>query len=178
MKSIAMIMGLMMLAFFTTVNAEVLTLNAPAPEFELSDQNGDKHTVADYQGKWVVLYFYPKNDTPGCTTQACDLRDEFKVLSELDTQILGVSVDDQESHADFAEKYSLPFPLLADQEGDVSELYGALVSLGPVKFAKRHTIIIGPEGNIRKIYRSVNASRHSQEVISALKALRAETVSL
>ena len=88
--------------------------------------------------------------------------------------MLGVSVDDQESHAAFAEKYSLPFPLLADTDGIVAKSYGALASLGPVKFAKRHTIIISPEGQVKKVYRSVNASRHSKEVIADLKALRAE----
>jgi len=170
------LIGLMSLSL--GVQAENLTLNQAAPEFELSDQNGESHSVADYEGKWLVLYFYPKNDTPGCTTEACAFRDEFKVITALNTRILGVSVDEAASHAEFAEKYSLPFPLLADTEGHVAKLYGALVSLGPVKFAKRHTMIIGPQGKIRKIYRSVNASRHSQEVIADLEQLRAEQATL
>ena len=162
------------LMLFNVAQADVLDINAPAPVFELQDQNGDTHTLNDYQGKWLVLYFYPKDDTPGCTTEACAFRDEYKVITELNTQVIGVSVDDQESHANFAEKYNLPFPLLSDDEGKVAKDYGALAALGPIKFAKRHTIIIGPEGKVKKGYRSVNASRHSQEVIADLKALRLE----
>ena len=162
------------LMLFNVAQADVLNINAPAPSFELKDQNGDTHTLTDYQGKWLVLYFYPKDDTPGCTTEACAFRYEYKVITELNTQVIGVSVDDQESHAKFAEKYNLPFPLLSDYEGKVAKDYGALAALGPIKFAKRHTIIIGPEGKVKKVYRIVNASRHSQEVIADLKALRVE----
>jgi peroxiredoxin Q/BCP len=165
---------LALLTLFNVAQADVLSINAPAPNFELHDQNGDAHTLTDYQGKWLVLYFYPKDDTPGCTTEACAFRDEYKVITELNTQVIGVSVDDQESHASFAEKYNLPFPLLVDDEGKVAKAYGALAALGPIKFAKRHTIIIGPEGKVKKVYRSVNAGRHSQEVIADLKALRIE----
>jgi peroxiredoxin Q/BCP len=162
------------LTMFNFARADVLTIDNPAPNFELHDQSGETHTISDYEGKWVVLYFYPKDDTPGCTTQACAFRDEFKVISALNTQVLGVSVDNQDSHAAFAEKYSLPFPLLADTDGAVAKSYGALASLGPIKFAKRHTIIISPEGLVKKVYRSVNVTRHSKEVIADLKALRAE----
>lgn len=169
---------LLMMAFMTTLKAEPLELGAPAPAFELKDQHGNSHTVEDYQGKWLVLYFYPKDDTPGCTTEACAFRDEYKVITALNTQVIGVSVDDQQSHADFAEKYNLPFPLLSDEDGLIADKYGALASLGPIKFAKRHTIIIGPQGQIRKVYRSVNASRHSQEVIADLQTLRAEQTAL
>ncbi|MFT7235570.1 MAG: peroxiredoxin Q/BCP [Methylophagaceae bacterium] len=165
---------LVWLTMFNFARADVLTIDNQAPNFALYDQNGDSHTINGYQGKWVVLYFYPKNDTPGCTTEACAFRDEYKVISELNTQVLGVSVDDQKSHADFAKKYSLPFPLLADTDGLVAKSYGALASMGPIKFAKRHTIIISPEGKVKKVYRSVNVNRHSQEVIADLKILRAE----
>ncbi len=152
--------------------ADVLTIDAKAPNFTLPDQTGQSHVLTDYQGQWVVLYFYPKDDTPGCTTEACAFRDEYKVLSELNTQVLGVSLDSIDSHAKFAQKYSLPFPLLADMDGHVAKQYGALAALGPIKFAKRHTIIINPDGKIKKIYRSVNASRHSQQVIGDLKTLK------
>lgn len=178
MKLIALISSIAAIFMWSVVQAEELSLGTPAPELALPDQHNHVHRIADYQGKWVVLYFYPKNDTPGCTTEACAFRDEYKVLSALNTQVLGVSVDDQDSHLAFAEKYSLPFPLLADIEGNVAKRYGALVSLGPIKFAKRHTIIIGPQGNIRKIYRSVNASRHSQEVIADLTELKAQQAAL
>lgn len=152
--------------------AQQIVINQAAPAFSLSDQNNLTHRLSDYQGQWVVLYFYPKNDTPGCTTQACAFRDEFKVISALNTQVLGVSVDDTVSHAQFAEKYSLPFPLLADESGEVAEHYGALVSIGPIRFAKRHTIIIDPQGMIRKIYRDVDVDQHSTDVIETITALQ------
>ena len=174
MRSLGFSFLLAWLMLFNVAQADVLDINAPAPRFELQDQNGDTHTLNDYQGKWLVLYFYPKDDTPGCTTEACAFRDEYKVITELNTQVIGVSVDDQESHVKFAEKYSLPFPLLVDDKGKVAKEYGALAALGPIKFAKRHTIIISPEGKVKKVYRSVNASRHSHEVIADLKALRLE----
>jgi len=174
MRSLGFSFLLAWLMLFNVAQADVLDINAPAPGFELQDQNGDTHTLNDYQGKWLVLYFYPKDDTPGCTTEACAFRDEYKLITELNTQVIGVSVDDQESHVKFAEKYSLPFPLLVDDKGKVAKEYGALAALGPIKFAKRHTIIIGPEGKVKKVYRSVNASRHSHEVIADLKALRLE----
>ena len=174
MRSLGFSFLLAWLMLFNVAQADVLDINAPAPRFELQDQNGDTHTLNDYQGKWLVLYFYPKDDTPGCTTEACAFRDEYKVITELNTQVIGVSVDDQESHVKFAEKYSLPFPLLVDDKGKVAKEYGDLAALGPIKFAKRHTIIISPEGKVKKVYRSVNASRHSHEVIADLKALRLE----
>lgn len=173
MRSLALSFLIACVAFFNVAQADVLALDSPAPEFELPDQNDHIHMLEDYRGQWVVLYFYPKNDTPGCTTEACAFRDEYKVITALNTQVLGVSIDDQQSHAAFAEKYSLPFPLLADTDGLVARTYGALVALGPIKFAKRHTVIIGPEGTVKKIYRNVNASLHSQQVIADLKALRA-----
>ena len=110
MRSLGFSFLLAWLMLFNVAQADVLDINAPAPRFELQDQNGDTHTLNDYQGKWLVLYFYPKDDTPGCTTEACAFRDEYKVITELNTQVIGVSVDDQESPVKFAEKYSLPFP--------------------------------------------------------------------
>jgi peroxiredoxin Q/BCP len=174
MRLLGLSLLLVCLTLFNFARADVLTIDTPAPTFELNDQSGVSHTINDYAGKWIVLYFYPKNDTPGCTTQACAFRDEYKVISALNTQVLGVSIDNQDSHAAFAEKYSLPFPLLADTDGVVARSYGALASLGPIKFAKRHTIIISPEGLVKKVYRSVNVSRHSKNVIADLKAFRAE----
>lgn len=173
MRSFGLCLLLVAFNLFNYAQADVLTINDPAPNFELHDQSGASHKLSDYQGQWLVLYFYPKDDTPGCTTEACSFRDEYRVISELNTQVLGVSVDDQDSHAAFSEKYSLPFPLLSDTDGKVANTYGALASLGPVKFAKRHTIIISPEGKIKKVYRSVNVNLHTQEIIADLNALRA-----
>jgi thioredoxin-dependent peroxiredoxin len=119
-----------------------------------------------------VLYFYPKDNTPACTTEACSFRDDRPALRALDMQILGVSVGNTESHARFAEKHSLPFPLLADQGGTVAKTYGSLWSLGPIKIAKRHTFVIDPDGKIARIYRHVKASDHSRQVIEDVKELK------
>lgn len=148
-----------------------LTVGSIAPEFTLKDQNFKSHNLADYKDKWVVLYFYPKDDTPGCTTEACQFRDDIFEIRALNANIIGISLDDSKSHEEFAKKYSLPFPLLADTEGVVTNAYGALLKIGPIKFAKRHTFIIGPDGLIKKIYRNVIPKKHSQEIITDLKEL-------
>ena len=116
-----------------------------------------------------MLYFYPKDDTPGCTKEACSFRDDLKQLEKLGAQIIGVSVDDSDSHAKFASKYHLPFPLLADQDAKVAESYGAVNNLLIIKIAKRYTFLIDPSGKIAEIYLDVNTSRHSQEIIDDLK---------
>jgi peroxiredoxin Q/BCP len=143
-----------------------------APDFSLRDQNGETRTLSTYRRHWVVLYFYPKDDTPGCTQEACRFRDDLPALRKLDAEVLGVSVDDPESHARFSRKHGLPFPLLADTDGKVAKQYGALWSLAFVRFAKRHSFIIDPQGKIAKIYRQVRPETHSQEVIEDLKALQ------
>jgi peroxiredoxin Q/BCP len=111
---------------FTSIGIanEQLAVGSPAPEFELPDQTGQLHSLEDYRSQWVVLYFYPKDDTPGCTTEACEFRDNIFAFRDLNAQILGVSLDDIDSHKEFAEKYDLPFPLLADIEGKTSSAYG------------------------------------------------------
>ena len=142
-----------------------------APVFDLPDQNGKNQKLADYQGKWVVLYFYPKDDTPGCTQEACTFRDDLHLLEELGAQVLGVSVEDSASHTEFAKKYHLPFPLLADKNGKVAESYGALLNLGIMRFAKRYTFLIDPQGKIARVYLKVDTSRHSKEIIEDLRKL-------
>ena len=145
---------------------DVLQAGQAAPDFSLVDQSGKTHTLSDYKGKWVILYFYPKDDTPGCTKEACSFRDDILRLGKLGVQVLGVSLDSAESHAKFAQKHGLPFPLLADAEGQVTDQYGALQNLGVVKFAKRYTYLIDPEGKIRKVYQKVDPSRHAGEIIA------------
>ena len=130
------------------------------------------HALEDYRGRWIVLYFYPKDDTPGCTTEACNFRDDISALTALGVQVLGVSTDDRASHARFAEKFHLPFPLLADTDGSTARAYGALLGFGPLKFAKRHSFIVGPDGRIAKIYRDVQPATHSREIRDDLKALQ------
>ncbi len=143
----------------------------PAPDFSLPDQHGQPHSLKSYRGKWVVLYFYPKDDTPGCTQEACAFRDDLHQLTALGAQVLGVSLDDRVSHAEFAKKYHLPFPLLADSTGEVTSKYGALMDLRLLKLARRYTFLIDPQGNLAKIYLSVETSRHSKEIIDALNKL-------
>jgi peroxiredoxin Q/BCP len=152
--------------------AAELAPGQPAPAFALTDQHGTLQRLSDYRGQWLVVYFYPKDDTPGCTKEACKFRDNLQDITALGAQVLGVSVDNADSHKRFAEKYSLPFPLLSDSDGTVAKTYGALWSLGPMKFAKRHSFIIDPTGRIAKIYRDVQPERHSQEIIDDLKALQ------
>ena len=166
------IAGLLTLLGIHAAQAAELSVGVPAPAFALKDQANKIHALADYRGRWVVLYFYPKDDTPGCTTEACNFRDDLGTLRALNVQVLGVSMDDTQSHARFAEKYRLPFPLLADTDGVTTRAYGALWSLGPIKFAKRHSFIIDPEGRLAKIYRDVKPETHSRELQQDLKALQ------
>ncbi len=165
--------GALALLVLATTHASELAPGTLAPAFELKDQDNKSHRLEDYRGRWVVLYFYPKDDTPGCTTEACNFRDDLPKLRALGTQILGVSIDNTESHAKFAEKFGLPFPLLADTGGAVSRDYGALWALGPFKlFAKRHSFIIDPEGKIARVYRDVKPEEHSAQIMADLKALQ------
>lgn len=151
--------------------AEVPAPGEHAPSFTLPDQNGQPRRLDDWRGKWVVLYFYPKNDTPGCTEEACAFRDDLAQLTALGAQIVGVSVDDSASHAAFAKKYNLPFPLLADSDGAVAKRYGALSDWKVLRFAKRYTFLIDAQGKIAKTYLKVDTSRHSAEIIADLRLL-------
>ncbi len=148
-------------------------VGSPAPEFELPDQDGDLHSLEDYRNQWVILYFYPKDETPGCTTEACEFRDNIFAFRDLNAQILGVSLDDVASHKAFAENHSLPFPLLADSDGDTSSAYGVKTRMFGMTVAKRQTFIIGPDGNIAKHYETVKPDEHSAQVLADLKALGA-----
>ena len=152
--------------------APILKIGDDAPTFTLPDSLGNQVSLNDYKGKWVVLYFYPKDDTPGCTTEACHFRDDFKSLEAISAKVIGVSIDDSFSHKKFAEKYNLPFPLLSDASGEVASRYGALNNFLVIKLAKRYTYLINPQGKIAKIYLSVDTSKHSQEIIEDLKKLK------
>ncbi|AJP49680.1 hypothetical protein PG1C_13195 [Rugosibacter aromaticivorans] len=152
-------------------HAEVPAVGAMAPSFTLPDQHGKMWRLKDLRGQWVVLYFYPKDDTPGCTQEACQFRDDLQALTALGAQIVGVSVDDSASHKKFADKYHLPFPLLADQDAAVARSYGALSDLLVVKYAKRYTFLVDPQGKIVKAYLQVDTSRHSKEIVDDLTRL-------
>jgi peroxiredoxin Q/BCP len=166
------------LALFATAcmaSAATPSVGEPAPAFKLQDQDGKWHSLADYKGKWVAIYFYPKDDTPGCTTQACSFRDNIFAFNKEGAVILGISVDDVESHKKFAEKHALPFTLLADADKAVAKQYGVLKNYGVAEFARRDTFIIDPQGRIAKHYESVKPEGHSQVVLEDIKALKAKS---
>ena len=149
---------------------------SPAPAFHLQDQAGAWHDLGEYRGKWLVLYFYPKDDTPGCTTQACEFRDNIFAFGKQGAVILGISVDDVASHKHFAEEHGLPFTLLADSTKETAKSYGVLRSaLGLMEIASRETFIIDPQGRIAKHYASVDPKGHSQMVLADLKVLQGKS---
>lgn len=151
---------------------QTLQIGEDAPSFTLNDAQGQTHYLSDYAGKYLVLYFYPKDDTPGCTKEACHFRDDMVQLERLGAKVVGISVDNNTSHADFAKKYHLPFPLLSDTNGSVADSYHALTNLYVVKIAKRYTFLISPAGKIAKIYKDVDTSKHSQQIIDDLKVIQ------
>lgn len=144
-----------------------------APNFELQDDAGTAHSLKDYSGKWLVLYFYPKDDTPGCTTEACSLRDARDDMAELGAEIVGVSKDSASSHEKFKAKHSLNFTLLIDADHSVMDAYGAW---GKKQFGQegvlRKTFIINPEGQVVKAYGRVTPMGHGEQVLAELKSLQ------
>jgi thioredoxin-dependent peroxiredoxin len=148
--------------------------NSAAPGFKLQDQAGKWHTLEQYKGKWVVLYFYPKDFTGGCTTQACELRDNIFAFNKANAVILGVSVDDVASHEKFAKEHSLPFDILADPTREVSGKYGVLFSAGTSQLASRQTFLIDPSGKIVKHWPKVDPKGHSDMVLAEIKAHAAD----
>jgi thioredoxin-dependent peroxiredoxin len=167
--------GLVLLASAGIALAATPSVGQPAPAFKLQDQDGKWHSLGDYKGKWVAVYFYPKDDTPGCTTQACSFRDNIFAFNKEGAVILGISVDDVESHKKFAEKHGLPFALLADADKAVAKQYGVLKNYGVAEFARRDTFIIDPEGRVAKHYESVKPDGHSQVVLEDIKALKSKS---
>ena len=151
---------------------EALNAGEKAPDFRLPSTTGSYVSLKTYRGKSVVLYFYPKDDTPGCTTQACDFRDAVERIIASRSTVFGVSLDSVESHKRFAEKNNLQFSLLSDQGGRVSKAYDSLNNFISFKSSKRNTFIIDPEGKIAKIYLSVKPSTHSQMVLNDLNQLQ------
>lgn len=173
-KLIAALSVLLFLAFGASIPqaADQVAPGDAAPDFELKDQDGQMHSIEDYRGQWVVLYFYPKDGTPGCTTEACEFRDNIFAFSNANCQILGVSLDDEESHKSFAEKHGLPFPLLADTDGTAADSYGVKAKMMGMTIAKRQTFLIDPKGNIAKHYDKVDPDTHSKQVLADLEALK------
>src|ERR1039457_6531643 len=143
-----------------------------APDFTLPSQEGSSVSLKDYRGQWIVLYFYPKDQTPGCTREAHNFQVDQSKYAERHAVVLGVSVDSVDSHKKFCAKEGLNFKLLADRDGKVSNAYGSLTNLGVVKFAARHTFLIDPGGKVAKAYTSVDPARHSEEVLAALDQMQ------
>ena len=139
----------------------------PAPDFAAPVTSGETVRLTSFRGRKVVLYFYPKDDTPGCTVEACGLRDNYSKIRELGAEVLGVSVDDVESHRRFAEKFSIPFPLIVDAEAKVTQAYG--VYNEKWKMARRVTFLIDEQGNISRVFDPVKPDVHPKELLDALK---------
>ena len=145
-----------------------------APDFTAKNQDGTKIKLSDFKGKKIVLYFYPKDDTPGCTKQACSLRDDFPKLKKNNIEVLGVSIDDEKSHQKFIEKYDLPFTLIADTDKKVVNKYGVYgeKNMYGRKYmgTKRTTFLIDEDGKIKKIFKRVKVAEHADEVLEAFKS--------
>jgi peroxiredoxin Q/BCP len=160
------------LMFRLTSRSATPAAGSAAPDFALPSQEGSLVSLKDYRGKWVVLYFYPKDQTPGCSREAHNFQVDQPKYAERNAVVLGVSVDSVDSHKKFCAKEGLNFKLLADTEHKVSDSYGSLTNLGLVKFAARHTFLIDPDGKVAKAYTSVDPLKHSAEVLAELDALQ------
>lgn len=146
----------------------MLETNTIAPDFKLPDQDNKTHSLSDYRGNYVLVYFYPKDDTAGCTKEACTIRDMYKDFESNNVKVFGISKDSTESHKEFAEKYQLPFTLLADTSEEVIKKYGADGTL----FNKRISYLIDPEGKIVKSYPKVDPTEHGDEILKDIYALK------
>ncbi|EAV47025.1 Alkyl hydroperoxide reductase/ Thiol specific antioxidant/ Mal allergen [Methylophilales bacterium HTCC2181] len=144
-----------------------------APSFKLRDSTDQWVDLNSFKGKWLVIFFYPKDDTPGCTKEACNFRDNYSLIKSIGANIVGISLDGSSSHQKFSAKHGLPFMLLSDPNGNVTKAYGALFQFFCIRLAKRHSFIVDPSGLIRKEYRSVNPATHSDQIIKDLKLLQA-----
>lgn len=144
-------------------------MGKPAPDFSAKAHDGLAIKPSALKGKSVVLYFYPKDETPGCTKEACAFRDAWKDLEATGVILVGISTDSEESHKKFAEHHKLPFHLVSDADGAIAKAYGVPNHAG---FLERHTIVIGPDGNVKKIYRSVDVTKHAAEVLADVTLVR------
>ena len=161
---------------FAAIAGETPAVGEPAPDFRLQDQNGEWHDLQDYRESWLVVYFYPKDQTPGCTTEACNFRDNIFAFKAIGAAVVGISLDDVESHKEFSDKYKLPFVILADEGGAVADAYGVLRDYKLIKIASRQSFLVNPEGVIVKHYEDVDPETHTQEVLSDLETMMAESL--
>jgi peroxiredoxin Q/BCP len=145
-----------------------LSVGDTAPNFTVKDTDGNTVSLADYAGKTVVLYFYPKDDTPGCTKEACSFRDNYEQYLSKGIAVFGVSMDDETSHQAFTKKFSLPFPLLADVEGTLTKAYDVTAERNGIHYSQRVTYIIGADGKIAQVYTTINTETHASDILSAI----------
>ena len=163
-------MGLLLILSNLTAG-DLLPIGTEAPDFELVDAQGKIHKLSDYTGNKVVVYFYPKDDTPGCTKEACNLRDNYETLQEEGLIILGISYDNAESHQEFSDKYQLPFTLLSDTDKKVADLYGAKGGILGFIGAKRITYLIDETGKIMHVFKKVDSGKHAEQILKVLESL-------
>ncbi len=156
------------------IAGEAPAVGEPAPGFRLQDQNGEWHELQDYRGTWLAVYFYPKDQTPGCTTEACNFRDNIFAFKAIGAEVVGISLDDVESHKEFSDKYKLPFVILADEDGATADAYGVLRDYKLIKIASRQSFLVNPEGVIAKHYEDVDPDTHTQEVLADLETMMPE----
>jgi peroxiredoxin Q/BCP len=152
----------------------LLEVGDKAPEVAAKDADGNDVSLSDLQGRWVLVYFYPKDDTPGCTAEACSLNDSLDDLSECGADVIGVSTQGDASHTKFRTKYGLKFALAADTDGAISKAYGAHKSLGPLSMAARISYLVGPDGMIAHVWPQVSPGKHAEEVLETVKRLSQE----
>ncbi len=173
--SLSIVLGLAVLVWAAFNNhADPPAVGDAAPDFTLNSNEGNSITLSDYQGQWVVLYFYPKDFTRGCTIQARNFQRDLEQYHERNAVILGVSVDDEDTHAEFCEKESLAFKLLADTKAVVSEAYGSVRGIAEAKLSARNTFVISPEGVVSEVFIGVKPTPHSEEVLATLDRLQAD----
>ena len=165
----ALLLLLTALLSATVFAGEPPAVGSDAPSFKLQDQNGEWHALKDYHGQWLAVYFYPRDDTPGCTKEACNFRDNIYAFKAIDAAVVGISVDDVESHKAFSDKYKLPFTILADSQSQTARAYGVLRDYKLMKLASRQSFLINPEGKIAKHYADVDPDTHTAEVLADIK---------
>jgi len=165
---------LTILISFPAIAGEAPAVGEPAPGFRLQDQNGEWRELQDYRGTWLAVYFYPKDQTPGCTTEACNFRDNIFAFRAIGAEVVGISLDDVKSHKEFSDKYKLPFVILADEGGATADAYGVLRDYKLIKIASRQSFLVNPEGVIARHYEDVDPDTHTQEVLADLETMMPE----
>ena len=171
-RFVAALVAATLLLGWSFARADVPAAGTPAPGFSLADQSGKTRALAEFRGKWVVLYFYPKDMTTGCTIEAHNFQRDMSKYDALGAVILGVSVQDEKSHQEFCTKEGLNFKLLADTNKEVSERYDSVMNFGVMKLSARHTFLIGPDGTVRKVWNDVDVKKHSDEVLASIEELK------